>query len=242
MLAYTFLKVCGSEGGAAATEEPSAILIVDDDPAFRTLVAHLLERAGFRWLEATRGEEALELALGERPSLVLLDVLLPDMDGFEVCLELRDRCGRELPVIFVSGERVQAHDRAAGLLIGGDDYVVKPVDPDELLARIRRALSRSRRDARGPRHGDPAGLTPREIEVLGLLARGLDAPAIAQRLVISPKTVSSHLQSVMAKLGVHTRAQAVARAYEDGLIAQLPDVEGHAVGPTPEVSGAAAPD
>jgi DNA-binding NarL/FixJ family response regulator len=114
---------------------------------------------------------------------------------------------------------VEPHDRTAGLLLGGDDYLVKPVDPDELLARIRRAVARTqngKRERRAVRRDD---LTPREVEVLRLLARGLAQAEIARELVISPKTVASHLQSVMGKLGVHSRAHAVARAYEDGLIA-----------------------
>jgi DNA-binding NarL/FixJ family response regulator len=207
------------EGAPAATTTENAVLIVDDDDGFRLLVAHVLARAGIPSVEAPNGEEALELATTVRPTAVLLDVALPDIDGFEVCRELRDRFGDGLPVLFVSGERVAPHDRSAGLLVGGDDYLIKPVDPDELLARVRRAIARTqngKRERRTERHDD---LTPREVEVLSLLARGLDPTEIAKELVISPKTVASHLQSVMAKLGVHSRAHAVARAYEDGLIA-----------------------
>jgi len=203
---------------AAAAAAAKAVLIVDDDSGFRLMVAHALARAGIPSTQAATGEEALELADANAPAAVLLDVRLPDIDGFEVCRELRDRFGDWLPVIFVSGERVEPHDRAAGLLLGADDYLVKPVDPDELLARIRRAITRTqnKNPVGQPEHRDD--LTPREVEVLRLLARGLDPAAIAAELVISPKTVASHLQSVMGKLGVHSRAHAVARAYEDGWI------------------------
>jgi DNA-binding NarL/FixJ family response regulator len=207
------------ERASAATTTENAVLIVDDDAIFRLMVAHLLARAGIPSVQAPNGEDALRLASSSRPTAVLLDVRLPDIDGFEVCRELRDRFGEGLPVLFVSGERVESHDRAAGLLLGGDDYLVKPVDPDELVARIRRAVARTqngKRERRAVRRDD---LTPREVEVLRLLARGLAQAEIARELVISPKTVSSHLQSVMGKLGVHSRAHAVARAYEDGLIA-----------------------
>jgi DNA-binding NarL/FixJ family response regulator len=207
------------ERASAATTTENAVLIVDDDAIFRLMVAHLLARAGIPSVQAPNGEDALRLASSSRPTAVLLDVRLPDIDGFEVCRELRDRFGEGLPVLFVSGERVESHDRAAGLLLGGDDYLVKPVDPDELLARIRRAVARTqngKRERRAVRRDD---LTPREVEVLRLLARGLAQAEIARELVISPKTVASHLQSVMGKLGVHSRAHAVARAYEDGLIA-----------------------
>jgi two-component system catabolic regulation response regulator CreB len=203
------------------------VLIVDDDRGFRVFVPHLLERAGLPAVEAARGEDAIDIALLRRPSAVLLDLVLPDIGGFEVCRELRDLLGDDLPIIFVSGERVEAHDRTVGLLLGGDDYLVKPVDPDELLTRLRRAVSRSRGNGAQPLETRRNGLTERELEVLRLLARGVDGSGIARQLVISPKTVASHLQRVMAKLGVHSRAQAVARAYEDGLIASTPDVETH---------------
>jgi DNA-binding NarL/FixJ family response regulator len=108
-------------------------------------------------------------------------------------------------------------DRAAGLLIGGDDYVVKPPDLDELLARVRRLLERAQERSSSASAG--FGLTRRELEVLQLLGSGSRAPEIAAELGISPKTVSSHLQSIFRKLNVHSRAQAVSRAYEHGLVA-----------------------
>jgi DNA-binding NarL/FixJ family response regulator len=206
------------ERGAAASATEKAVLIVDDDDGFRLMVAHVLARAGIPSAQAPTGEEALELAAANRPSTVLLDVRLPDIDGFEVCRELRDRFGDQVPVIFISGERVEPHDRTAGLLLGGDDYLIKPVHPDELLARIRRAIARTENHKPEPRPHRRDELTAREVEVLRLLARGLGPNEIAKELVISPKTVASHLQSVMSKLGVHSRAHAVARAYEDGLI------------------------
>jgi DNA-binding NarL/FixJ family response regulator len=200
---------------------------VDDDRRFREFVRHLLARVGLLSLQAETGEEALRLAASSRPDAVLLDVSLPDIDGFEVCRELRDRFGDALPVIFVSGERVESHDRTAGLLLGGDDYLVKPVEPDELVARLRRAVTRVQNGTVEIRNANAAALTEREVEVLGLLARGLDSGEIARKLVISPKTVSAHLQRVMAKLGVHSRAHAVARAYQARLL--VPDGEAHSV-------------
>jgi DNA-binding NarL/FixJ family response regulator len=211
------------EGAPAARTTENAVLIVDDDPGFRLVVGHVLARAGMPSVHAANGEEAMKLASASRPAAVLLDVRLPDIDGFEVCRELRDRFGDGLPVLFVSGELVEPRDRSAGLLLGGDDYLVKPVDPDELVARVRRAIARTQNGKRERRAGRRDDITPRELEVLSLLAHGLDPTEIANELVISPKTVASHLQSVMSKLGVHSRAHAVARAYEDGLIASKSD-------------------
>lgn len=196
------------------------ILIVDEDGNSRAFASRLFERAGFPIEEAATGDEAMVSARRVRPCLVLLDVLLPDVSGFEIANELRDEFGDDLPIVFISGDRTEPLDRAAGLLLGGDDYVVKPPDPDELLARARRLISRSRRGrAASPARGPiDAELTSREREVLELLAGGMRPKQIARELVISPKTVASHIQRVLAKLGVHSRAEAVAIAYREGFI------------------------
>ena len=191
-----------------------AIAIVDDDPGMRALVSQLLEEVGYRTWTAETGEEALQLALGARPSLVVLDVRLPTISGYEVCRSLRSAYGEDLPILFISGERTESFDRVAGLLIGGDDYLVKPFAPDELVARVQALLRRS--GSKAPANCAP--LTARELEVLHLLAEGLEQSEIAERLVISPKTVGTHLEHVLEKLGVHSRAQAVAAAYRTGLI------------------------
>jgi two-component system response regulator FixJ len=156
---------------------------------------------------------------------VLLDVRLPGASGYEVYRELRDR-DSGLPIIFVSGERTDAYDRTVGLLLGADDYLVKPFDSDELIARVRRSIRR-----RIERRRDPdealAELTPREREVLTLLASGRSSKEIARKLVISPRTVSTHVQHILAKLDVNNRARAIAVAHRAGLV-DLAEVEAHA--------------
>ena len=191
------------------------VLIVDDHSSFRELLTAQLEGAGIKTIEAEDGEGALERA--RDADVVLLDVNLPDMSGYTVCRELRAEYGERLPIVFLSGYRTESMDRAAGLLIGGDDYLVKPPDLDELLARVRRLIERSQE--RNDNASAGFGLTRRELEVLQLLGSGKRAPEIATELGISPKTVSSHLQSIFRKLDVNSRAQAVARAYEYGLVA-----------------------
>jgi two-component system OmpR family response regulator len=189
-------------------------LIVDDHASFRALVAAHLESAGLRTIEAEDGRQALERA--READVVLLDVNLSDTSGYTVCRELRGEHGEQLPIVFLSGYRTESMDRAAGLLIGGDDYIVKPPDLDELLARVHRLLERSQQRSTA---SAGFGLTQREREVLQLLGSGKRAPEIAAELGISPKTISNHIQSIFRKLDVHSRAQAVARAYEHGLVA-----------------------
>ena len=208
------------------------VLVVDADDVWRSATAALLTRVGHDTIGAATAADALELARRERPSLVVLDVALPDLDGYEVCRELRDVYGDKLPIILVSADRNEPHDCIAALLIGADDYLAKPYNPGELLARVHRHLTRTNgsNDLTQPKPNtdgsDGFGLSPRELEVLRLLASGLDQAAIAQELVISPKTVSSHIQRILAKLGVHSRAQAVAVAHQEGLVA---DFAAHAV-------------
>jgi len=190
------------------------ILIADEDQDTRELVSAVLWQAGFSTCEATSGQEALAAARRGRPRLVLLEVELPGITGYEVCRSLRDEYGEGLPIIFVSAERTDPLDRTAGLLIGGDDYVVKPFDPVELVARVRRFVTRSRPDQ--SRYSGAAAfsaLTEREREVLGQLAKGRPQTAIAEELCISPKTVATHIQRILMKLGVHSRAEAVALAH-----------------------------
>jgi DNA-binding NarL/FixJ family response regulator len=192
------------------------ILVVDDDPGAGEAMSSLLESAGLETRLAASGEEALAVAGDERPETVLLDVRLPGVSGYEVLRELRDRLGEELPIMFVSGERVEPFDRVAGLLLGADDYLVKPFAPDELIARVRRLVARSGREGDG---SIGAKLTRREAEVLRLLASGRAQPEIAEQLVISSSTVASHIEHILSKLGVHSRAEAVAMAHRSGFLA-----------------------
>src|SRR5712691_3566447 len=134
------------------------VLVVDNDLAFRAFVREPLERAGFDVFEADDGEAALDAASRRKPELVLLDVCLPRTSGYEVCRELRDRFGDALGIIFVSGERTDSIDRVSGLLLGADDYLVKPFDPDELLARIRTVLRRVSKPSESSNgHGNTIG-------------------------------------------------------------------------------------
>jgi DNA-binding NarL/FixJ family response regulator len=197
---------------------PSPILLVDEDAHHRDLVSGLLRRAGYVTLGVRTGEKALAAARAHRPVLVMLEVKLPGLSGYEVCRELKEAYGDELPVFFLSGVRTEPFDRAAGLLIGADDYIVKPFDPDELLARVRRHATPPGPIGRRPTLPGTSELTGRELEILRLLADGLGQAGIAEELRISPKTVATHIQHILTKLEVHSRAQAVALAHRAGLL------------------------
>lgn len=191
------------------------VLVADDESEARTEIVTALARAGYDTRAAKTGEEALAWADGETPALAILDICLPGISGYQVCRDLKDRFGEGLPVICISAVRTESYDRVAALLVGADDYLVKPVAPDELLIRVARLIRRS--------VPLPAGvtskLTKRELEVLRLLAEGCSGCEIAQHLVISEKTVSTHIDHILRKLGVRSRVQAVALAYSRDLLA-----------------------
>src|SRR5215470_11867702 len=118
------------------------ILVVDDEPGIVTIARDYLDRAGFRVITAGNGTDALRLARSERPSLLVLDLMLPGMDGLDVARALRgDPATRMLPIIMLTA-RVEETDRLIGLELGADDYITKPFSPRELVARVRAVLRR----------------------------------------------------------------------------------------------------
>lgn len=116
-----------------------SILVVDDDPHLREIVCYSLARAGFQTSEARTAEEALAQVGRQPPDLIVLDVMLPGMDGLQLCRELRRE--RNLPIVFLSS-RGEEIDRVVGLELGGDDYLSKPFSPRELVSRVRAVLRR----------------------------------------------------------------------------------------------------
>ena len=162
------------------------VLVADRDRAFRSAVAKLVEHAGLTAETVATGAEVIACARACRPSVVILDVGMRRMSGYETCRKLREMFGETLPILFVSAERTEPSDRVAGLLLGADDYLAKPVDPDELLARLLRSATRSTAQSHAtngdeqvhpplPDRSRPqseTGLTARELEVLRLIAVG----------------------------------------------------------------------
>ena len=117
------------------------LLVVDDEPNIRDLLAASLRFAGFEVFAASTGNEAIREAAEQQPDLVVLDVMLPDMDGFTVTRRLRDR-GEKYPILFLTAKD-ETQDKVAGLTVGGDDYVTKPFSLEEVVARIRAMLRRT---------------------------------------------------------------------------------------------------
>ncbi len=136
--------------------------------------------------------------------------------------QLHEAFGGDLPVILVSASQTDAFDRMAGLMLGADDYLSKPLDAGELLARVKRSLRRVASPARtangnGTLEREAAGLSPREREILALLAEGRTQGQIATALVISSKTVATHIQHILSKLGV-TAARRPSRSPSDAAL------------------------
>jgi len=119
----------------------TTILVVDDEPAILDVLTYNLEKAHYRVLQARNGEEALDLAREEAPDLIILDLMLPGLDGFEVCRTLRQE--GEVPIIMLTALDEEV-DRVVGLELGADDYVVKPFSMRELMARVKSVLRRAR--------------------------------------------------------------------------------------------------
>ncbi|MCK6522014.1 response regulator transcription factor [Myxococcota bacterium] len=211
--------------------QPFTVLVADDDPNLREVVRYALSREGYTVIEANNGVEALTLALSRAPDLVVLDVLMPELDGLEVCRRLR-RDRESLPILFLSS-RDEELDRVVGLEIGGDDYVTKPFSPRELVSRVKALLRRARAASL------PAAVTPPGVPVPPVASVASVAPvapvAAADELRVGALRLrpSEHrvyagdheveltvtefriLQALMSRPGrVFTRDELVERAYD----------------------------
>lgn len=204
------------------------ILVVDDEPGIVTIVRDYLEKAGFRVLTAGDGETALRLARLEPPNLMVLDGMLPGMDGLDVIRSLRgDPALHQMSVIMLTA-RVDETDRLVGLELGADDYVIKPFSPREVVARVRAVLRRAEGTATyspSIRAGDllidierhavrlgnaPVDLTATEFELLVTLARHPGRPFTRAQLVESvytdsfegyDRSIDAHIKNLRRKIG-----------------------------------------
>lgn len=199
------------------------ILIIEDEPEMRRNLATILRLEKFRPLTAEHGREGVALALKEKPDLILCDVMMPELDGYGVLRELRDHTATEAtPFIFLTAKGEKT-DVRAGMNLGADDYLTKPVSKAELLAAVQSRLTRAEQaavpdfkpdfDSHRPLE-QAFGLTPRVAETLLWLSQGKTNGDIAIILGISEATVKKHVLDLFDKLGVETRTAACLRALE----------------------------
>ena len=202
------------------------MLVVDDEPTIAEVVARYLERAGYRTRVAGDGVEAIAAAAEQRPDLVVLDLMLPGLDGLEVMRRLREQDRDRIAVILLTAKGEES-DRVVGLRLGADDYVVKPFSPAELVARVDAVLRRVDTvperaptlrfgelevdpGARQARHdGEPVALTAREFDLLLFLARHPGQAFTREELMdhvwqyafyTDTSTVTVHIRRLRAKL------------------------------------------
>jgi DNA-binding response OmpR family regulator len=210
-----------------AKEESRAqrILVVEDELAMRVGLEDCLKAEGYRVLSAGDGESGLQKAIEEKPDLILLDIMLPRLDGFAVCAELR-RLGKQVPVLMLTAKG-QVEDRVRGLDVGADDYLVKPFSTQELLARVRALLRRAQQAAKAIKEvtlGDVTinfvlqkawcgkksiPLTPKEFAMLRLLAEAEGQPVSREKFLDlvwgytafpTTRTVDNHVASLRSKI------------------------------------------
>jgi DNA-binding NarL/FixJ family response regulator len=219
---------------------PLTILVADDDLGTRLAISDYLEAAGYSTLVAENGQEALKLVETYQPHLIVTDITMPKMDGYELVRHLRQRPGlRLLPVVFLTG-RTETQERIRGYQVGGDVYLEKPFELGELGAVVRNLLERLQmieaewrsRSTLDP-SADPSGtkriadaaaiaalhLTDRELDVLKVLSEGLSNMQIGDRLHLSPRTVEKYVSSLLRKTKTNNRSELVRFAMENGVVA-----------------------
>jgi two-component system response regulator ResD len=217
-----------SPSAKKSSEQTATVLVVDDEPTIVEIVGRYMERAGFETFTAGDGYKALDVATGHRPDLVVLDVMLPGIDGIEVMERLQERPGPPIAVILLTA-RGEESDRLVGLRHGADDYVVKPFSPAELVARVEAVLRRTAPAptpedqppiVHGPLRVEPASrrvfldeeeimLTMREFDLLAFFAanpgRVFSRDQLMERVWGEPwfddtSTVTVHVRRLRAKL------------------------------------------
>ena len=213
------------EPGHTPPEQRERILVIEDERPMRVGLMDALAREGYRVLAAEDGERGLARALDERPDLILLDVMMPKLDGFALCRELR-RLELPIPILMLTAKAL-VQDRVHGLDAGADDYLVKPFSTEELIARVRALLRRFRRQSAPlseldfdgvrvnfvtqtvERDGQPVRLTAREFSMLRLLAENAGRPVSREKFLDvvwgyaafpTTRTVDNHIASLRAKL------------------------------------------
>jgi DNA-binding NarL/FixJ family response regulator len=204
------------------------LLLIDDDPNLILLVKDYLEFRGYEVITAENGREALEVLEQDVPDMIICDVMMPEMDGYSLVSAIRsDPKTSWIPVLFLSAKG-QSQDRVKGLNIGADVYMVKPFEPEELVAQVESSLKQASRliqhkDAKGgdatPKIQVPfdVELTPTELRVVQFVARGMANREIAEELNVSQRTIESHVSNMLGKTGLHNRTELARWAIENSM-------------------------
>jgi DNA-binding NarL/FixJ family response regulator len=210
------------------TGNQKKLLLIDDDPNLILLVKDYLEFRGYDVVTAENGREALEVLEQQTPDMIICDVMMPEMDGYSLVSAIRsDAKTSWIPVLFLSAKG-QSQDRVKGLNIGADVYMVKPFEPEELVAQVESSLKQASRliqhkDSKGG-EGSPkiqvpfdVELTPTELRVVQFVARGMANREIAEELNVSQRTIESHVSNMLGKTGLHNRTELARWAIENSM-------------------------
>ena len=209
-------------------KDNKTLLLIDDDPNLILLVKDYLEFRGYEVITAENGREALEILDQEddTPDMIICDVMMPEMDGYSLVEKVRqDPKISWIPVLFLSAKG-QSQDRVKGLHTGADVYMVKPFEPEELVAQVESSLTQAKRflsyngkgKDRKPRIEVPSSvdLTPTELKVVGLVANGMANREIAEQLNVSQRTIESHVSNMLNKTSLKNRTELARWALESG--------------------------
>jgi DNA-binding NarL/FixJ family response regulator len=204
------------------------LLLIDDDPNLILLVKDYLEFRGYDVITAENGREALEILESSTPDMIICDVMMPEMDGYSLVSTIRSEPKTSwIPVLFLSAKG-QSQDRVKGLNIGADVYMVKPFEPEELVAQVESSLKQASRliqhkDGKGGMDGPKiqvpfdVELTPTELRVVQYVARGMANREIADELNVSQRTIESHVSNMLGKTGLHNRTELARWALENSM-------------------------
>jgi len=209
----------------ASSGDQKTLLLIDDDPNLILLVKDYLEFRGYQVITAENGREALDVLTGETPDMIICDVMMPEMDGYAFVEHVRSDPETEwIPVLFLSAKG-QSQDRVKGLNTGADVYMVKPFEPEELVAQVESSLKQASRLIRQQTRGGGAvptisvpfdvELTPTELRVVQFVARGMANREIAEELQVSQRTIESHVSNMLGKTGLHNRTELARWAIEN---------------------------
>ncbi|HEY2341835.1 MAG TPA: response regulator transcription factor [Chthoniobacteraceae bacterium] len=195
------------------------ILLIEDEPQMRENLETILELEGFAVVSAADGNRGLQLARSETPHVILCDITMPGLDGYEVLAALRaDPDTATIPFLFLTAKSRKPEIRT-GMNLGADDYLTKPISVPDLLGAIQARLRRAHEQQTTPtlRSPDdllPLGLTPREAEVLYWVSQGKTNPEIGLILAVSVATVKKHVEHIFEKIGVENRSAAILRVID----------------------------